>query len=276
MKDIFTHNIINDELFNLLTYDNNIKYISNKHIYLVKLCILENTHIDSVIVYHYVKYLDIFSNSLLFFLASKPWFKSSNIFNEFGDYIVVLDQNLGDIDVIKKIMSTPNKWNTHFISWLKEHSKKKNFKLNDRDVIKKMVFTKSLEEMAELLILGFQNENTEFFLKLVNNKDFYPDIAQYNILKSCLWVTSDLNSLKRLCLTKNVILNEGIKKNRGQLNSLSSFLALLDNDYRNFLYNSFLDLEEDILNLNIKTPRFVKKKKFNFNNIHNKLGGSIY
>ena len=68
---------------------------------------------------------------------------------------------------------------------------------------------------------------------------------------------------------KKYIVNRGPKVMRDQLNSISSFLACLDSEYRNNLYKYHLDcISKGVLPYQYKVPR----SKFSFRNIHMNLG----
>lgn len=80
-------------------------YISDSGVYLVVFRVL-NKH-SNVLVYNYIYYPDVFINSLLYYLLRKNNnFKNSMVYREWGDYLSVLDNRLGegnDIEEVKEV-----------------------------------------------------------------------------------------------------------------------------------------------------------------------------
>lgn len=72
-------------------------YKSDSGVYLVVFRVLNKN--SNVIVYNYIYYLDVFINSLLYFLLRK----NNLVYREWGDYFSILDNRLGEGDDIEEV-----------------------------------------------------------------------------------------------------------------------------------------------------------------------------
>ena len=79
-------------------------YKSDSGVYQVVFRVLNKN--SNVLVYNYIYYPDVFIDSVLYYLLRKNNFKNSFIYREWGDYLSVLYNRLGegnDIEEVKKV-----------------------------------------------------------------------------------------------------------------------------------------------------------------------------
>ena len=94
-----------------------------------------------------------------------------------------------------------------------------------------------------------------------------------NLMHKTLFVVNDLNLFKSNLSNKGFIVNEGLQKWRGQINSISSFLSSIDSDYRESLYNhnKIFTSSNRFLSFGKNIEPLVKSI-FSYKNIHLNLG----
>lgn len=112
---------------------------------------------------------------------------------------------------------------------------------------------------------------TKVFNLLENSSNKVIDYTykDLNLLKGCVFVVREITPIINELENKGYIVNQGIQGWRGQINSASSLLNCIDLDFRNSLYNH--NYYHYIIG-NIDKSMFLTKDKFNFNNIHKRLG----
>jgi hypothetical protein len=89
------------------------------------------------------------------------------------------------------------------------------------------------------------------------------------LLKDCLFIVKDIESLLMELKEKGFVVNKGTKGKREQLNSLSSFLGCLDGDYRQNLYNL---QSQGVQSGYIPHGLQLARSKYSFKNVHMNMG----
>src|SRR5436853_1961404 len=83
----------------------------DKYVYLVTFRLLKKD--SNEIVYNYISYPNIFSNSLVGHLILKSGFSSSFLFKEWGDFCAIIDNSLGVGDTMYEIKDKFHSLNEH-------------------------------------------------------------------------------------------------------------------------------------------------------------------
>lgn len=82
-------------------------------------------------------------------------------------------------------------------------------------------------------------------------------------------VVIDLDGLTKAILDRGFNINKGVKKWRGQINSMNALLNCFDIDYRNSLFNHN---QFHVRNGSVDWKDALNKSKFSYRNIHMNLG----
>lgn len=250
---------------------------SNSGSYLVMFRVLKKG--SNKIIYNYIYYPEVFTNSILAHMILKSGFKFS--FKEWGDFFTFIDTNLGDdsIDDIKELKDRKDELNEHWLDYrsspeytLPEGADcqsildfiKKLTSINDIDTMI-MYIDSMIKKDFEILFLDFFGVRGQEILKrwLVN---YHDDLY---FIKDCLFAVKDLNSFLNKLREKGCVVDKGPKSMRDQLNSMNSFLSCWDGDFRNSLYKHHLT---KINNGKIPSDKKLSRNKFSFHNIHQKMG----
>lgn len=83
----------------------------DKYVYLVTFRVLKKD--SNEIVYNYICYPNIFTNSLVGHLILKSGFSSSFFFKEWGDFYTIIDNSLGVGDTMNEIKDSYYELNEH-------------------------------------------------------------------------------------------------------------------------------------------------------------------
>ena len=90
------------------------------------------------------------------------------------------------------------------------------------------------------------------------------------LLNNTILIVKDLDKFLELMRVKSFIINPGIQKDRGLLNSNSYFLYSIDEDYRNYLLFHY---NKDKTGLDTRLYNYkLDRRHFSFRNIHMNLG----
>lgn len=141
------------------------EYKSESGVYLVSLRLL---HKDSnIIIYNYVYYPDIFVNNILYFLIQKNNFSKSLIYREWGDFLSIIDNNLGDGCFIENIKINSNNSNIYFKDFLSNKPSYSDIKsyMDVMDVLKKASYIDIGSNMISLIDWAVK-KNILSFLRL--------------------------------------------------------------------------------------------------------------
>ncbi len=270
--------------------DNNIvesPYNMEYNVYLVMFRVLNKE--NKSFVYNYIHYTHIFAYTLLHYLFTRNKVLG-NIYKEPGFFLTILDNyfignyegnrdecivdklhiNKFFIDIDKLLFDIINDQPLYLTVTATE-----TFKL-----INKLIYTTDYNNMGYLFKLAQERKNMLFINEIFKSVNNYQSLVDklteeqenpsISIINSCLFVVEDLDKLiKTIKDNNNINVNAGPQPLRGQVNSINSFLSLLDLDYRNSLYNhNNYHSSSGYTHSNLKLDR----NKFSFNNVHMNLG----
>lgn len=255
-------------------------------IYVVAVRLLNKA--DKTSVYNYIYYDPIFLDTFLNYLFSKNI--CSNRFNEWGDTLFVLDSTVFNKKYTKFELSDDN-YSRYFFTnredLLVAISNIDHYYVNNAiykliSIINRINFiSKDSSELAHIIDLSIKKDIIEYIHFIIDplyknkyksdlNLDQWTyDPNEINIINSCLYVVNDINDLKNKLTNKGYLINEGLQRWRGQINSMSGILSTMDMDYRNSLYNHN---EYHVKLGEVDRDFYLPKSKFSFRNIHMNLG----
>jgi DNA-dependent RNA polymerase len=249
-------------------------YKSDCGVYLVVFRLLNKD--SNILVYNYVYYPDIFINSVLYYIIRKNLFKSSMVFREWGDFLAILDNRLGDGDSIDNLKDQIRKFD--FLAYERTDVDVKSY-IGIFDLIKKMTVLDgkdNIDNMVSLIDWAANKNYMNFFQWIISDFDLYKNEIESKdvyILKDCLFVVKNLEELTSKLSEKGFVVNRGPKSQRDQLNSMSSFLSLVDLSIRNNIYTQQIHcVKQGAIPSNWLLP----KSKFSFRNIHMNIGNVKY
>lgn len=278
--------LISPELQELLTSDSsNIKPLveGKDGIYLVKIKVLNKN--EGTLIYNYIHYSPVFHKSLLYFIISKKDFNNSLTYSEWGDFLTVVDNNLcSDCGEDKLELNTSNIYLNR--TWgLQGNVEYDIVNYNELfSFINRLLLSGNYEDLASLVHLSFIKDykgviNLMFggaSNYIVGNNIIYWDsiieneLVNIDVLSGCLFVVRDLDGLVDSIKGKGYLINQGPKRWRGQVNSMSNFLSLFDVDYRNSLYRHN---QYHVSKGSIEARLALNKSKFSFRNVHQNISG---
>ena len=241
-------------------------------VYLVAFGVLNND--KPTLIYSYIFYPDLFVDLLLMYLILRNRFRESIIYNRWGTFYTFIDESLGygKEGLIKLLMDSPNSFNEYLN--LDSHDKDEDLDFFYNS--KKYIYINNIYKMCYLLNLVYSLDNISFIQslykehipedKLSSNPKIYTNLSD-----NCLFVVRDLNKFINIIKKGGIDVNQGPQKWRGQINYLHSFIACLDEDFRDSLYHYNL---HHVKEGNISPDLRLSKNKFSFKNIHKNLGNS--
>lgn len=268
-------------------------------VYLLVLRTLKNN--SNSIVYSYIYYPDLFTDSLLAYLITKTNFEESFLFKEWGDFYTVIDNRLGNNKYVDNLKKKRDEVNNYFIEFLNSprftqvvNSYEFNPYINTVSaifyILKKTTTVLDVDSIITLIDLAIKKDYIKFLLipfkasgtkkeaelkQLTIKEDLY-------ILKDCIFVVKSKEELlKKLNSMKTTIngtevtytVNKVAKNSRYQLNGMTSFLCCLDQGYRDNLYKHQLSfVTTNARESTVKLPR----SKFSFKHIHLNLSKVKY
>jgi hypothetical protein len=257
-------------------------------IYLVSVRALNKD--SKTLIYNYVYYPNVFREALLWFHIAKVDFRNSLVYSEWGDFLTVIDNNLGSDDMPNKL--NINKHNDYLIRTIGMNKigftytvnnykelfnliNKMNVTLEDKSIsyLMDLAFNKQFSEIKDFLFEGDSYslaDQTILFNHLNDNSSNAKIVTNLNALNSCLFIVNDLNTLVKNIKAKGYEMNEGPQKWRGQVNSINNFLYSLDIDFRNSLYRHN---QYHVKQGKIDESLSLAKSKFSFRNIHQNIRG---
>lgn len=248
------------------------------------------------LVYNYFYYPTIFTNSIIGYVLNRTDFRNSSLFQEWGDFFCVIDKDLIRGDFMSKLVNEGTNINDHFkeLSFrtprlIKEEGLE-NFYMIMFDLIKRLTNVKELDVLIKYLNYIVNKKYFDFICELFPNYRNNIEISKitipknYYLLKDCLFIVKDLESLIKLIGSKytitrgnkelsKYIFSKGNTKLRAQPNTITSFLDSFDVDYRNNLYNHHLNqIRIGLIPYQCELPR----SKFTSRNVHMNLGTVRY
>lgn len=235
------------------------------------------------LVYNYMYYPYVFTDSVLGYLLIKGDFRHSYLFKEWGDFFTIIDESLFINDFTNNLKEGGHNTNEHFSEWYNTYGNTMsgdNTYLWIFDIIKKLVMVKNLDSLVTSLDLIVNKDYFKLICGLFPGMDKSESLSKasvptdYYLLKDSLFVVKDLNLLLNT-INKNstYTVSKGNKNLRSQPNSMNAFLICLDEDYRNNLYKYHLNF---ISHGYIPNHTELSRSKFSFRNVHMNIGSVRY
>lgn len=240
---------------------------NNDGTYIVMLRVLKRN--GNVIIYQTLHYNDIFTRPLLLFLVSKTDFKISTLFKEFGDFFTLICENVGDTEFLNMIKSEQSNLSLYLQEYINTYGYPTKFENYTEflDIVKKNTYINTTETVIDIADKFINKQYDKVFgtdnVIEVNNSD------NIYFIKDCVFVTGDLKLFIKKLSSLGYEINKGPKSYRDQLNSMSQFLALFDQDFRQWLY--YVQLSKARVG-HIPNTSLLPRSKFAFKNVHMNIG----
>lgn len=222
-------------------------------------------------VYSHISYNIIFMKALLIYLTIKPNFYSSILYKEFVDYAGIIDENLCNTVDDRSYFKNFTKNSYASFNYNKEDFNNTKNKYIAFDYFKRGSYLMNYVKMSEFLNLTIKGDY-EKIGTLINKpelNELFSSVKYKSPLeKSCVFLVADLEIFKTELENLGIILTTGKGKNKTNNNSLQHFLHLMDQDFRNNLYNITKSTHYSGKNFN--------RSDFSYQNIHNRCGGVRY
>lgn len=269
-------------------FNSKLEHNTGKGIYLICFRKLEKNSYR--IVYNYIYYPDIFIKSLLFYLINKQYHKNTLQY-EYGEHLTIIDNsfitkkddNYDDNDDYKTILSKDNRllyWREEFLNnpELKPSSAtdwQTHFDIN----LKKMSVVVEKNNLSDLINLAINKNYPKFGGNLIENSPlnltWLKKVDDIYILKDCLFVVEDKDLLIKNLRERysHLTLIRAISDYKDTFNSISSFLSVLDAEYRNSLYQHH-SLDPNLRDSSNKP--ILGRHFFSFKKVHMKIGNIAY
>ena len=249
--------------------------------YLIVFRVLNTNKQD--VVYNYIEYNLLFFKPFVSFLLAKndsldinrePGYFLSFLDSKFDSKLVSSDKplylslNSGNIGEILNDLPNQISYDKPFYDILR--------------IINRLILISNYDTMHNMLEKSFYRRHSSFIYEVLGSLPNYSRLLSRNftvqenfspsLINSCVFIVRDKHTFLNI-LSKNSVfsnLNTGPQKLRGELNSASNFISLLDKDFREslWMHNRFH------ANKNITHKYLTKldRSKFSFNNIHLNLG----
>jgi hypothetical protein len=281
------NHLISEDIFNFLKHQrlstlNTSSNSPRKSLFLVTLRVVKGK--KNLLMFNYIKYPDIFYQSLKYFLLSKSDFSNSLVYKECGDFLTIFDDSIFKSSENKLSLNRANEYlYSHFNNTGMHVINEIGDTLELFYLINKLLYVADHNHMSDLIDLAFKKDIKKFADNIFNFNSSYSihdrtfefseemDATQFSYTKEfsfineCLFVVSDLNSFIKNIKDKGYIINEGPLKWRGQINSMDNFLCSIDIDYRNSLYeHNQYHIDKDIS----ISKYYIERYNFSFKNIH--------
>lgn len=257
----------------------------NKGVYIVKFRILNKNKDERVLVYNYIYYNHRFYLSLIVFFVLRNYYIRSLGYKEWGYYSIILDKEFLTFDNVKHYIGFSGENNEGINeNWLfsdiqeQLRSRRSNQDLMFYlELITKLIYVNDIKKMCNIIEYGYNKDFKNYYKLIYNmtNEEFETmNISiinpNYSILNSSVFIINDLERFIKVLKGFNFNVNQGPQKWRGQINSTSSFLSIVDMDYRESLFNHYVH-HNSKLGFD-KYKYSLERKHFSFNNIHGNLG----
>lgn len=216
----------------------------------------------------------------LMYLIVRYDYRMSAPYAQFGSFFTFIDKSLGDgkKGIIKDLVNFPDKYNEDLRKYNEDLRKGRKLSNNIISFAKKRVYVRDMDEIINILFLAFEKKNLLFISKLYNVslEDYYLEdwMKKANFLNDFFVVVKDRDRFLQTIndrykdKTKNLI-NQGIKKERGLLNSMHAFLYVL-------ILDLWLKASEytryHIEKGTIPPSRWIPYKKWRFKNLKKIMG----
>src|SRR5438034_375136 len=232
---------LHDALVNGRLSNNSGSSVDFPGVYLVVFRIIHH-HGKINIIYHYMPYSDLFTNTLLLHLIMREDFINSTLSKEWGDFFTFIDYSLkSDDELVKKTMESPDDYNRYSYPYLQLDSND-IVNMDILNISKKFVTIMDDNEMSLLLNLAYKKDFISFFnfisrVPISESKILNIIDEDYNLLYNCLFVVKNLDDfLEKVKESTKLPVNQGPQSKRGLVNSMSGFLYSVDEHYRESLF----------------------------------------
>ena len=219
------------------------------------------------LVYKYVRYNDLFSSALSYFLFNR-WRYNSLLFGQWGKYLVTLA--IDNKDLKENFLVN---YDENFKEILEVYLKYRNDPI---EFIYNLTSVANNDKASLLIDLAFRKSYSEYIKQILTNtslydkytESFYTDfkVMNFNLLDHGLYIVTDLKSFLSNVEKRGYEINQGPQKWRGQVSALTKKLICFDIDFRSSLYN------HSKYHYKLSQGPFIPKNKFTFDNIHTNLG----
>lgn len=202
---------------------------------------------SNVLIYNYITYHSLFSITWLWFIRVRSQI-IGNIYKEPGNFLTILvgSEDFEDrLQLSKTVIDVENIFRN--IGAMSRYNRDCNI-IEILKLINRLIYVSRFDMLPVLLDMAY-NKDYMGFIKIIlgDLHDYDYNIrfigndeiknAYFNIINSCLFVVKDLDALLHNISLNNYNVNAGPQKWRGQVNSINSFLSILDMDYRKSLLN---------------------------------------
>ena len=255
--------------------------IYNDNFYLIAFRVLNVKKLD--VVYNYISYNTLFLGPLLAFLQARN--DTLDLYREPGYFLSVVDDNLS---ISRESLESPLD-----LSW---DSPNLNGVLTNIDaqisttkplyevlnIISRLVYIAKQDIMYNILENSVHRKYMPFIENIIGTLPRYPYLlckdlryqekSQHSLIKSCVFIVKDKDKFIKNISENDSFnnINTGPQEYRGQPNSASYFLSVLDKDFReNLYYHNWYHCNNNITHPYLNR---LDRKKFSFNNIHMNLG----
>lgn len=256
------------------------KYVG---IYLVVFRVLKTKN-GNVVIYHYIYYPGIFTDSMLMYLITKNHFERSYLYSDWGDFITLIDRSLGNnLNISEWDLHEVRKKSKYFVDFTMTSEYEAKIDMNNLtgifDIMKKTVNLFDTATIMELLDLILKKDYNKFILTMTTtdstpeNVEWVNKIISYShkdiyLLEDCLFVVKDLDLVLKNLKEKKYTVTKG-RRYSGTLNSMTTFLSSIDLGYRNDLYK----YHHFLISCEIMSHKDrLNRSKFSFTNIHRRIG----
>lgn len=231
---------------------------------------------SNTLIYNYIKYPMLFQESLIVYLLLRTYYINYKEFSDKHHFFVVLESSLRG-DYIKPVNNDTG-INLDYIS-----PEVKDYIDNIRDLfnidafinlLNQLIYIGSLDDICYIIDKSVKKDFDSLIRFILYGFPISDTLIKYkenNILNSSLYVVKDLQLFIENIIKCGYTVNEGPQKWRGQINSISSFLSVLDCDFRESLYNHY-QYHKSIRALDPKIYSPLKPRSFSFNTIHQNMG----
>ena len=262
----------------------------NNIFYIVVFRILNKEKKD--LVYSYISYNTLFYRAFVKFLIGKA--NSISEFKEPGYFLTLLDEeflvkhNIWSSTNSRLILSLDSPNIGEILNSIDSYIKGGNRPIDSLlSIIERLVYIANYDNMYKILDRAVNRNYNEYikefldsldpnlydyFTRVMYNNNYETNSINPSLIHSCVFIVKDKDKLINKISSDERYgnINPGPQKYRGELNSATNFLSVLDKDFRENLYFHNLYYTRG----NIAHPYAYKldRKKFSFNNIHMNLG----
>ena len=254
-------------------------FLDNKtKVYFVIIKVLNKN--QKILIYNYISYPIIFYVTLIHFLHFRNNI-GGIIYNEPGSFTTITDYNILNVPG-NEYTKPPIKMDYRFVEKYLFNYNSPITNIEIFRILNRVIIGLDIDTMTKIVDIAFKHDYIGFIKEILGSLDFYDklvkdlgddkNIIPLSIINGCIFIVDDLDKLIG-SIRKNYTISAGPQASRGQINSMSSSLSLIDSEYRRSLYNH----NSYHIHMGNITPSLrLTRDKFSFNNIHMNLTGVRY